>query len=55
MACSGGASGAGSREVPIKELQDRLLTANVILDPASAMQGLPFDHIKGEAGDDWWK
>jgi hypothetical protein len=32
------ASGGDSRNVSITELQDRLVAANVILDPASAMQ-----------------
>jgi hypothetical protein len=33
-------AGADYRDVPIVELQDRLTAANVILDPASAIQGL---------------
>ncbi|MQF70363.1 FAD-dependent oxidoreductase [SAR202 cluster bacterium AD-812-D07_MRT_10900m] len=37
MASSGGIGGAGSREVPISELQDRLLAANVILDSGLAI------------------
>ena len=38
-------AGCGSREVVITELQDRLVAADVILDPASAMEGLPFDQL----------
>jgi hypothetical protein len=34
------ANGGDSRGVSITELQDRLVAADVILDPASAMQGL---------------
>jgi hypothetical protein len=34
------ANGSDSRRVSITELQDRLAAADVILDPASAMQGL---------------
>ncbi|MDE2809673.1 MAG: FAD-dependent oxidoreductase, partial [Gemmatimonadota bacterium] len=34
------ATGVDSRSVPMTELQDRLIAADVILDPASAMQGL---------------
>ncbi len=44
-----------SRNVSIGELQDRLVAANVILDSASAMEGLPFEKLGTEAGDDHWK
>ena len=33
------ATDRGSREVPITELQDRLVAARAILDPAVAMAG----------------
>ena len=33
-------TGVDSRGVPMAELQDRLIAADVILDPASAMRGL---------------
>jgi hypothetical protein len=38
-------SACGSREVVISELQDRLVAADVILDPAAAMEGLSFDQL----------
>jgi hypothetical protein len=44
VACTAAAmavsAGADYRDVSIVELQDRLTAANVILDPASAIQGL---------------
>jgi ribulose 1,5-bisphosphate synthetase/thiazole synthase len=48
-------SGGGSREVSITELQDRLVAARVILDPAAAMAGVSPDKIATEAGEGWWK
>jgi len=44
-----------SRGVSISDLQSRLLAADVILDPASALEGLPYEQLAHEAGDEHWK
>ena len=49
------AAGVGSREVRVGELQDRLVAAGCILDPAAAMAGHSFDQLGSEAGEAWWK
>ena len=48
------AAGVGSREVRVGELQDRLVAAGCILDPAAAMAGHSFDQLGSEAGEAWW-
>jgi hypothetical protein len=48
-------SNTDSRGVSISDLQSRLLEADVILDPASALEGLPYEQLAHEAGDEHWK
>ena len=49
------ATGGGTRDVAITELQDRLLAAGAILDPTAAMAGVSMGQLGEEAGDEWWK